>query len=132
MARAESALPAKLPPRIGPPLASVRPAQPRAMPSCGASNRRLRRSRTRAGRPAPVCHLSGRSTNESMRIGYLIGQYPAINHQYIVTEVTQLRALGISVFTCSVADPDRPPARLSASEQKEAASTYYVKRSWMT
>lgn len=65
-----------------------------------------------------------------MRIGYLIGCYPALNHRYILTEIGHLRAAGIEVLTCSVAPPDRPFSQLSAAEREEAERTYYVKRRW--
>ena len=66
-----------------------------------------------------------------MRIGYLIGQYPAINNRYILLEITQLRASGVPVFTCSIAEPDRLRVDLSLAEREETGSTYYVKRRWM-
>jgi glycosyltransferase involved in cell wall biosynthesis len=65
-----------------------------------------------------------------MRVGYLIGCYPALNHRYILTEVRQLREAGMTILTCSIAAPDRPPEKLSEAEREEAAHTYYVKRRW--
>lgn len=58
---------------------------------------------------------------------YLIGQFPAINHGYLLAEVRHLRKLGFDVRVASVSAPDRPLHRLSSVEREEAALTYYVK-----
>jgi colanic acid/amylovoran biosynthesis glycosyltransferase len=58
---------------------------------------------------------------------YLIGQYPAINHSYLLAEVRHLRALGIDVAVASISPPDRPAEKLRPEEQEEAARTFYVK-----
>jgi colanic acid/amylovoran biosynthesis glycosyltransferase len=61
------------------------------------------------------------------RLLYLIGQYPAINHSYLLAEVRHLRSLGFEVSVASVSLPDRPLDQLSPNEREEAAHTYYVK-----
>jgi glycosyltransferase involved in cell wall biosynthesis len=58
---------------------------------------------------------------------YLVGQFPAINHSYLLAEVRQLRRLGLEVPVVSVSPPDRPLEKLSPVEREEAARTYYVK-----
>lgn len=58
---------------------------------------------------------------------YLIGQYPAINHSYLLAEIRHLRALGIEVTVASISPPDRPPEELRPEELEESARTYYVK-----
>jgi colanic acid/amylovoran biosynthesis glycosyltransferase len=58
---------------------------------------------------------------------YLIGQYPAINHSYLLAEVRHLSALGIDVAVASISPPDRPSEKLRPEEREEAARTYYVK-----
>ena len=58
---------------------------------------------------------------------YLIGQYPAINHSYLLAEVRHLRRLGMDVPVASVSSPDRPPEKLTSEEREEAAHTFYVK-----
>jgi colanic acid/amylovoran biosynthesis glycosyltransferase len=58
---------------------------------------------------------------------YLIGQFPAINHGYLLAEVRHLRKLGFDLRVASVSAPDRPLDRLSSIEREEAALTYYVK-----
>jgi glycosyltransferase involved in cell wall biosynthesis len=58
---------------------------------------------------------------------YLIGQYPAINHSYLLAEVRHLRSLGLEVSVASVSPPDRPLEKLNSCEREEAARTFYVK-----
>ena len=62
-----------------------------------------------------------------MKIGYLVSQYPAVNHTYLLREVRSLRALGFDVLVVSIAPPDRPPEALAESEREEAARTLTVK-----
>ncbi len=62
------------------------------------------------------------------RVAYLIGQYPAINHRYLLEEIQELRRNQFEVFTASVASPDRPANQMAIEEQDEAARTFYVKR----
>jgi colanic acid/amylovoran biosynthesis glycosyltransferase len=62
-----------------------------------------------------------------IRLAYLIGQYPAINHGYLLAEVGHLREMGFEVRVASIALPDRPPEQLSAAELEEAASAFYLK-----
>jgi glycosyltransferase involved in cell wall biosynthesis len=65
--------------------------------------------------------------NESIRIAYLVSQYPAINHMYILREVRRLRALGFGLKVISIESPDRPPEKLTPDELEESNSTCYVK-----
>jgi colanic acid/amylovoran biosynthesis glycosyltransferase len=64
---------------------------------------------------------------EPVRLLYLIGQYPAINHSYLLAEISHLRRLGFHVEVVSVSLPDRPLEKLSQVERNEAAQTYYIK-----
>jgi colanic acid/amylovoran biosynthesis glycosyltransferase len=64
---------------------------------------------------------------DPIRLLYLIGQFPAINHSYLLAEMRILRRLGLDVRTASVSPPDRPLEKLSAVEREEAGRTYYVK-----
>jgi len=65
--------------------------------------------------------------NGKPKLLYLIGQYPAINHGYLLAEVRHLRHLGFQIETVSVSAPDRPRNSLSEAERDEADSTYYIK-----
>jgi glycosyltransferase involved in cell wall biosynthesis len=60
-------------------------------------------------------------------LAYLVSQYPAVSHTFILREVRRLRQLGLRIAVASINDPDRPPAALTAEERAEAAETYYVK-----
>lgn len=64
---------------------------------------------------------------DQTRILYLIGQFPAINHSYLLAEIRLLRSLGLQVSVASVSPPDRPAERLSPQEREETTRTYYLK-----
>lgn len=61
------------------------------------------------------------------KMAYLLSQYPAVNHVFMLREVTNLRRLRFDVQVASIRNPDREPDRMTAAEQAEARSTYYVK-----
>ncbi len=61
-----------------------------------------------------------------MRLAYLISQYPAINHTFILREIRALRALGFELCIISVRSPDRPTEELSDEEREEAVETFAV------
>ena len=60
-------------------------------------------------------------------IAYLVSQYPAYSHTFILREVQQLRALGMSIQVHSINNADRPFAKLTELERIEAEQTYYIK-----
>ena len=47
------------------------------------------------------------------RIAYLVSQYPAYSHTFILREVLQLRELGVSIVVASINLPDRPFVKLT-------------------
>ena len=61
-----------------------------------------------------------------MKIGYLIAQYPAVNHTYILREVLSLRRSGFDVMAVSVRQPDRSAKSLSQEEASEESRTFSV------
>ena len=61
-----------------------------------------------------------------MRLAYLVSQYPAINHTYILREIRTLRTIGFDIDVISVRPPDRLPEKLSAEELEELRETYTV------
>ena len=61
-----------------------------------------------------------------MKLGYLISQYPALTHTFVLREVRALRRQGVDVRVVSVRSCDRPMAELSADEAGEAAQTFSV------
>ncbi len=61
------------------------------------------------------------------RIAYLVSQYPAYSHTFILREVQQLRQLGVDITVASINLPDRPLDKLTDVERSEAEQTFYVK-----
>jgi len=61
------------------------------------------------------------------RIAYLVSQYPAYSHTFILREVRQLRQLGVDIAVASINLPDRPFDKLTDVERGEAEQTFYVK-----
>ncbi|HVF50400.1 MAG TPA: glycosyltransferase family 4 protein [Pyrinomonadaceae bacterium] len=64
---------------------------------------------------------------KQIRLAYLIGQYPAVNHTFILREVLQLRAQGFDIHTASILKADRTPERLTPDERAELHLTTYIK-----
>ena len=61
-----------------------------------------------------------------MKLGYLVSQYPAVSHTFVLHEVLTLRRYGVDVRVASVRECDRPMTRLSADEAQEAQRTFCV------
>ncbi len=61
------------------------------------------------------------------RIAYLVSQYPAYSHTFILREVQQLRQFGVSIVVGSINLPDRPFEKLTEVEKGEAEHTFYIK-----
>ncbi|HVN06735.1 MAG TPA: glycosyltransferase family 4 protein [Bryobacteraceae bacterium] len=62
-----------------------------------------------------------------MRLAYLLSQYPAVNHVFMLREVRYLRRAELDVHVASIRGPDRAASAMTAAEREEAARTYYVK-----
>ncbi len=60
------------------------------------------------------------------RITYLVAQYPAVNHTYILREIRELGRLGWEVRVASIRPDTRPASELTAEEKEESAHTWYV------
>ncbi|MEY3760022.1 MAG: hypothetical protein RIR39_1513 [Pseudomonadota bacterium] len=65
------------------------------------------------------------------RVAYLVSQYPAYSHTFILREVLQLRQFGIEIVTASINLPDRPFDKLTDIERQEAEQTFYIKQQGM-
>jgi colanic acid/amylovoran biosynthesis glycosyltransferase len=61
-----------------------------------------------------------------MKLGYLVSQYPAVSHTFVLREVRALRQRGVDVRVVSVRRCDRPMAALSADEAEEAMRTFSI------
>jgi glycosyltransferase involved in cell wall biosynthesis len=71
------------------------------------------------------------------KIAYLISQYPALSHTFILREIQQLRGMGFDIEVASINKPDRTAQGLSDEEQDESKECFYVKedclkRGWLT
>ena len=64
-----------------------------------------------------------------LRVAYLLSQYPAVNHVFMLREVCFLRELGLDIQVASIRNPDRDHGSMTAAEREETRSTYYVKSS---
>lgn len=62
-----------------------------------------------------------------LRLAYLVSQYPAVSHTFILREVCELRRRGVHVHTISVNPPDRRAEHLGAEERREADRTFVLK-----
>jgi colanic acid/amylovoran biosynthesis glycosyltransferase len=60
------------------------------------------------------------------RLGYLISQYPAVNHTFVLREVLALRKAGLAPCTVSIRRSDRPAEMLSSDEADEYRRTFCV------
>lgn len=63
-----------------------------------------------------------------VRLAYLLSQYPAVNHVFMLREIRSLRRLGLDVHVASIRPPDRDLSLMTDAEREEAQSTYYVTR----
>lgn len=64
----------------------------------------------------------------SPRLAYLVSQYPAFSHTFVLREVDSLRSQGFEIHVASINLPDRPIAALTTIERTEAEATFYVKK----
>jgi glycosyltransferase involved in cell wall biosynthesis len=63
-----------------------------------------------------------------LRLAYLLSQYPAVNHVFMLREVRLLRHQGLEIHVASLRPPDRPLSDMTGLEREEAKSAYYVLR----
>jgi len=62
-----------------------------------------------------------------LSVAFLLSQYPAVSHTFLLQEVLGLRSRGFRIETASINRPDRPLHRLPAQEAAEAGATHYIK-----
>lgn len=62
------------------------------------------------------------------RLAYLIAEYPAISHTFILREVRKLRAMNWNIRVASINSSARGRDELADEEREELQSTFYVKR----
>jgi glycosyltransferase involved in cell wall biosynthesis len=67
--------------------------------------------------------VTGKCTGDQKQVvGYLVSEYPAVSHTFILREVKALRGFGIEVFTASI---NKPKINF---EMEEEESTHYIKQ----
>ncbi len=66
-------------------------------------------------------------SNPTESITYVVSQYPAISHTFILGEVNGIQQTGINVQVASINSPDRPYEKLTKEEQQAHDSTVFVK-----
>lgn len=64
----------------------------------------------------------------SVRLAYLVSQYPAVNHTFILREIRALRARGFDIDVVSVRPADRSPDVMTAEEREELHRTRAIKQ----
>lgn len=66
-------------------------------------------------------------SRETIRLAYLVGQYPAVNHTFVLREIAGLRARGFEIHTASISKADRAAELMTGDEREELRRTFYVK-----
>ena len=69
---------------------------------------------------------------QQVRMAYLVSEYPAISHTFILREVKRLRALNFEVAVASINSPRRPSGGFASEEREENATTFYIKKAGVT
>lgn len=67
------------------------------------------------------------SQQTGLKLAYLVSQYPAISHTFILREVLMLRERGFDIVTASINPADRSLPHMTQQEQQEADRTFYVR-----
>ena len=67
------------------------------------------------------------SNKQKLRLGYLVSQYPALSHTFVLREIIELRNQGFEIEVASINSPDRRPTAFTSVECEESARTFYVK-----
>src|SRR5580704_6422441 len=66
-------------------------------------------------------------TSNRKRLAYLVSEYPAISHTFILREVRRLRALDWDIRVASINPSARPNDQLANEEREELRDTFCVK-----
>ena len=61
------------------------------------------------------------------RIAYLVSEYPATSHTFILREILGLRQRGFEIATASINADSRPLSAVTAEERDERETTYVLK-----
>jgi colanic acid/amylovoran biosynthesis glycosyltransferase len=61
------------------------------------------------------------------RLAYLLSQYPAVSHTFFLSEIQELRKVGLSIEAASINRSDRSLSAMLEVESQEAEKTFYIK-----
>ena len=64
--------------------------------------------------------------SSSKKIAYLVSQYPAVNHTYILREIRELRRMGWDIHVASIRPETRSTSQLTEEEREELSRTWCV------
>ncbi len=64
--------------------------------------------------------------NPPTAIGYLVSQYPTVNHTFVLREIRSLRSEGMDITVVSIRPPDRDRSGMTDVELEEQSKTQYV------
>src|SRR5438309_11961502 len=64
---------------------------------------------------------------DPIRLAYLVSEYPAVSHTFILREIQQLRARNFDIKVASINRPKRALTLMTDVERAEATQTFYVK-----
>lgn len=65
---------------------------------------------------------------EMQKLAYLVSQYPATSHTFILREVLGLGKLGFDIYPASINADTRPITAVTLEERAQREITYYVKQ----
>lgn len=65
---------------------------------------------------------------KNIKLAYLVSQYPAVSHTFILSEVLELRKLGVDILVASINEENRSKEKTTEEELKEIEKTFYVKK----
>jgi colanic acid/amylovoran biosynthesis glycosyltransferase len=64
---------------------------------------------------------------KARRLAYLVSEYPAVSHTFILREIRELRTLNWDIKVASINRSARPVDELTKDEREETCGTFYVK-----
>ena len=64
---------------------------------------------------------------DPIRLAYLVSEYPAVSHTFILREIKQLRTMNFDIRVASINRPAQSAARMTEAERCEAEGAFYVK-----
>ena len=69
---------------------------------------------------------------EPVRLAYLVSEYPAISHTFILREARRLGTRNFDIRVASINSPRQSASQMAVEDQEQAATTFYIKRAGVT